>query len=190
MIDLDERMPEMRHIVIPLFLTCLLLTCQHPSACTVFCASNDDAVIAGNNEDWKNPNTKIWIVPAKDGKYGGVYFGFDKPVINGSWVSQGGINEKGLFFDVTATKEVKVAIPTGTKKPVFDGWDLIRERIMFECSTVEEALEMLAQYQYPGSGQGTMRGMYIIGDAKGDAAVIGALGVVRKKGEYLLATNF
>ena len=100
------------------------------------------------------------------------------------------MNEKGLFFDVTATEDVKVAIPAGPKKPVFDGWDLIRERIMFECATVKEALEMLARYQYPGSGKGTMRGMYIIGDATGDAAIIGASGVVRKKGEYLVATNF
>jgi penicillin V acylase-like amidase (Ntn superfamily) len=181
---------QMRQIVIPILLTCSLLAHQHSSACTVFTISKGDVVLAGNNEDWKSPNTKIWFVPAKDGKCGGVYFGFDKPVIHGSWVSQGGMNEKGLFFDVTATEEVKVAIPAGPKKPVFDGWDLIRERIMFECATVKEALDMLTRYQYPGSGKGTMRGMYIIGDATGDSAIIGAFGVVRKKGHYLVATNF
>jgi len=180
----------MRHIVVPILLACVLLSYEHPSACTVFCASKGDVVFAGNNEDWKNPNTKIWFVPAKDGKYGGVYFGFDKPVIHGSWVSQGGMNEKGLFFDVTATKPVKVEVPVDPKKPVFDGWDLIRERIMFECATVKEALDMLDQYQYPRSQKGTMSGMYIIGDATGDAAIIGALGVVHKKGQYLVATNF
>jgi penicillin V acylase-like amidase (Ntn superfamily) len=181
---------EMRQIVISFFLVCALFAPTPSSACTVFCASKSDVVLAGNNEDWKNPNTKIWFVPAKDGKYGGVYFGFDKPVIHGSWVSQGGMNEKGLFFDVTATKPIKVEIPVDPEKPVFDGWDLIRERIMFECATVKEALNMLGQYQYPGSGKGTMRGMYIIGDATGDAAIIGALDVVRKKGAYLVATNF
>ena len=181
----------MRHIVVPIIFACLLFSYEHLSACTVFYASIGDVVLAGNNEDWKNPNTKIWFVPAKDGKYGGVYFGFDKPIIHGSWVSQGGMNEKGLFFDVTATKPVKVEIPAGPKKPFFDGWDLIRERIMFECATVEEALDMLDQYQYPpGTRKATMRGMYIIGDATGDAAIIGAFGVVRKKGQYLVATNF
>jgi hypothetical protein len=35
-----------------------------------------------------------------------------------------------------------------------------------------------------------MRGMYIIGDATGDAVIVGAFGVVRKKGHYLVATNF
>jgi penicillin V acylase-like amidase (Ntn superfamily) len=183
-------MLKMKHLAIPIFLTFLLLSFQHPSACTVFIASNGDVVLAGNNEDWKNPNTKIWFVPAEEGKYGGVYFGFDTPVIHGSWVSQGGMNEKGLFFDVTATKPVKVEVPVNPKKPVFDGWDLIRERIMFECATVKEALDMLAQYQYPRSEKETMSGMYIIGDATGDAAIIGALGVVHKKGPYLVATNF
>jgi penicillin V acylase-like amidase (Ntn superfamily) len=180
----------MRHIVIPLLLTCVLLSHQHSLACTVFYASKGDFVLVGNNEDWKNPNTKIWFVPAKDGKFGGVYFGFDTPVIHGSWVSQGGMNEKGLFFDVTATEHVKVEVPIDLTKPVFDGWDLIRERIMFECATVKEALDMLSQYQYPRTQKGTMAGMYIIGDATGDAAIIGALGVVRKKGQYLVATNF
>ena len=181
----------MRPFAVTVILTCFLLSYQHSSACTVFYASIGDVVLAGNNEDWKNPNTKIWFVPAKDGKYGGVYFGFDKPIIHGSWVSQGGMNEKGLFFDVTATKPVKVEIPAGPKKPFFDGWDLIRERIMFECATVKEALDMLDQFQYPpGTRKSTMRGMYIIGDATGDAAIIGAFGVVRKKGQYIVATNF
>ena len=181
----------MRHIVVPIIFACLFFSYEHPSACTVFYASIGDVVLAGNNEDWKNPNTKIWFVPAKEGKYGGVYFGFDKPIIHGSWVSQGGMNEKGLFFDVTATKPVKVEMPAGPKKPFFDGWDLIRERIMFECATVKEALDMLDQYHYPpGTRKATMRGMYIIGDATGDAAIIGAFGVVRKKGQYLVATNF
>ncbi len=180
----------MRHIVVPILFACLFFSYEHPSACTVFFASMGDVVLAGNNEDWKNPNTKIWFVPAKDGKYGGVYFDFDTPVIHGSWVSQGGMNEKGLFFDVTATKPVKVEVPVDPKKPVFGGWDLIRERIMFECATVKEALDMLDQYQYPCSQNRTMSGMYIIGDATGDAAIIGALGVVHKKGQYLVATNF
>lgn len=181
----------MRPFAVTVILTCFLLSYQHSSACTVFYASIGDVVLAGNNEDWKNPNTKIWFVPAKDRKYGGVYFGFNKPIIHGSWVSQGGMNEKGLFFDVTATKPVKVEIPAGPKKPLFDGWDLIRERIMFECATVKEALDMLSQYKYPpGTRKATMRGMYIIGDASGDAAIIGAFGVIRKNSKYLVATNF
>lgn len=181
----------MRHIVVPIIFACLFFSYEHPSACTVFYASIGDVVLAGNNEDWKNPNTKICFVPAKDGKYGGVYFGFDKPIIHGLWIAQGGMNEEGLFFDVTATKPVKVEIPAGPEKPFFDGLDLIRERIMFECATVKEALDMLSRYKYPpGTRKATMRGMYIIGDATGDAAIIGALGVVRKKGQYLVATNF
>jgi hypothetical protein len=122
-------MSKMRHIVVPIIFACLFFSYEHPSACTVFYASIGDVVLAGNNEDWKNPNTKICFVPAKDGKYGGVYFGFDKPIIHGLWIAQGGMNEKGLFFDVTATKPVKVEIPAGPEKAFFDGLDLIRFQI-------------------------------------------------------------
>jgi hypothetical protein len=55
-------------------------------ACTGFCISQDDLALVGNNEDWKNPNTKVWYVPAEDGKYGRVYFGFD------NFYPQGGMN--------------------------------------------------------------------------------------------------
>jgi len=34
-------------------------------------------VLAGNNEDWKNPMTKIWFIPASNDKYGRVGVGFD-----------------------------------------------------------------------------------------------------------------
>ncbi len=61
-------------------------------SCTVFYAANGEMALAGNNEDYINPLTKVWFEAAENGKYGGVYFGFD------NFVSQGGMNEKGLFF--------------------------------------------------------------------------------------------
>jgi len=33
-------------------------------ACTGFCVSQGDLVLVGNNEDWKNPSTKVWYEPA------------------------------------------------------------------------------------------------------------------------------
>ena len=46
-------------------------------ACTVFYAANSEMALAGNNEDYINPLTKVWFEVAENGKYGGVYFGFD-----------------------------------------------------------------------------------------------------------------
>ncbi len=77
-------------------LVVLVVTPTAALACTIFTAADEDTVLAGNNEDWKSENTRIWFTPAKDGKYGGVFFGFR----NG--YPQGGMNEKGLFYDWAA----------------------------------------------------------------------------------------
>ena len=34
------------------------------AACTGFCATSKGRVLAGNNEDWGNPRSRIWFVPA------------------------------------------------------------------------------------------------------------------------------
>lgn len=45
------------------------------SACTVFYASQGEAALAGNNEDWMNPLTKVWFEPMEKRKYGRVLSG-------------------------------------------------------------------------------------------------------------------
>jgi len=146
-------------------------------ACTVFYAAQGDMILAGNNEDWMNPITKVWFEPAEKGKYGRVFFGFD------NFYPQGGMNEKGLFFDVTAANLVEV--PTNTAKPSFKG-NLIRDKIMPECATVKEAIRLFKQYRAPHR----WKAMYIIGDSSGDSAIIDPYGVIYKKGNYQVATNF
>ncbi len=39
------------------------------NACTVFYYSDGNIILAGNNEDWPEPFTKICYIPAKEGKY-------------------------------------------------------------------------------------------------------------------------
>lgn len=58
--------------------------------------ANGKIVLAGNNEDWRNPKTKIWFIPASNGEYGRVCVGFD------DMSAQGGMNDQGLFIDANA----------------------------------------------------------------------------------------
>src|SRR5690349_5563317 len=75
--------------------------CMHVSACTIFVLMDTNRALFCNNEDWSNPKTRIWFVPATAKHYGAVYVGFD----NG-W-AQGGLNTEGLAFDwVAGYKEV------------------------------------------------------------------------------------
>src|SRR5512137_2092706 len=58
-----------------------------PGSCTIFSVAKGGSVFFGNNEDWRNPLTYIWVEPAGDGKYGVLCLGFD------DLGPQGGVNE-------------------------------------------------------------------------------------------------
>ena len=79
-----------------LFLALLSLVPAHLHACTIFVLTDTNRVLFCNNEDWSDPKTRIWFLPAGDGYYGAVYVGFD----NG-W-AQGGMNTQGLAYDWVA----------------------------------------------------------------------------------------
>ena len=46
-------------------------------ACTIFVLTDTNQALFCNNEDWSNPKTRTWFLPAGDGYYGVVYVGFD-----------------------------------------------------------------------------------------------------------------
>jgi len=145
-------------------------------ACTGFCISEDDLVLVGNNEDWKNPFTKVWYEPAEKGKYGRVYFGFN------NFAPQGGMNEKGLVFDGFATSPHKVK--KSLNKPTYGGNFI--DKFMSECATVEEVLQIFNKYNL----QFMERAMFFIADERGDSAIIEGDEIIRKNGKYQIITNF
>ena len=157
----------------------VLAVCLHGSsvfACTGFCVSQGDLVLVGNNEDWKNPFTKVWYEPAGDGKYGRVYFGFD------NFYPQGGMNEKGLVFDGFATGPHKVK--DSLNKPTYGG--NLMDKVMSECATVDEALKLFDKYNL----EFLERAMFFVADENGDSAIIEGDKIIRKNGKYQIVTNF
>ena len=129
------------------------------SACTIFTVSDDDTVFFGNNEDYSNPNTYYWIETSQYGKHGGVYFGFDN-----LW-PQGGINEKGLAFDINALKETPLnPHPELPSFNDYEGYSILRN-----CATVDEAIKHVQEFNW-GSA---MWGQIHVADANGEAVVIG-----------------
>jgi hypothetical protein len=154
----------------------VLLTLQPACACTIFMASKDGVTLVGNNEDFFNPFTRVWFVPAEKGKLGRVYFGFD----NGA--PQGGMNERGLCFDANALPSLK---PTRSQhKPAFPG--NLMEKVMEECSTVEEALALFDKYNLVMFSECQV----MIIDAGGDAAIVQGDEIIRKVGRFQVSTNF
>ncbi len=115
---------------------CFLLMSPPVLACTGLVVQDGNRVLVGSNEDWFNPRTKIWFIQPVDDRYGSVFFGFD------NFWPQGGMNQKGLFFDAFALKPKAVEEPEA--KPRFRG-NLIKE-VMATCATVEEALALIDRY--------------------------------------------
>lgn len=129
------------------------------NACTIFTVTNRTQVLVGNNEDWCDPDSKVWFLQPRPGKHGRIYFGFK----NG-W-TQGGMNDQGLFFDWVYMGETESASQTG--KVVWSG--NLCEKILEEAATVQEALSYYQKYHE--SSFATSRIMFV--DATGDAAIIG-----------------
>ncbi len=151
--------------------------------CTIIYAADDHIALAGNNEDQSNPFPIVWFKPAEDGKYGRMCFGFqDLSPEAVDWHSrEGGINEKGLFYDFASTEEVKV--PRDPDKP--DCW-LLMNRVLEECQTVDEALQLFSEYNF----REVWKGHYLIGDRFGNSAVVEPHTFIRKDRTYQVATNF
>ncbi len=147
-------------------------------ACTIFYACDGATCFGGNNEDWSDPNAFMWFEPGAAGEHGAVYFGFGN-----AW-PQGGMNEAGLFFDGAATQPLPLESTIGRKPFRRD----IFELMMKTCSTVDEAVGLLQQYDL----QFMERAMIFLGDAGGNSAIYEGDEVVRKPADarHQVVTNF
>lgn len=172
--------------------------------CTVFTASVGDSVLFGNNEDVGLKDATVWFVPATKETHGFVYFGFhDYPIPNGHF-PMGGMNEKGLCFDITSVPETMIPLPETIEEALqfienyyqhvpmitLNG-GVFGEKILETCENVEEAIEYIEQYPllFYRDYQ------YLFADRTGDSMVLspspdGTMKVVRKEGMYQVITNF
>ena len=152
--------------------------------CTIAMIAKNGVVLAGNNEDWFEPRTKIWFVPASKEAYGRVYVGFDHAPIHSRF--QGGMNDQGLFMDMNAVN------PTGWQsepgKPRFQE-DLV-EQILSNYSTVDEVVEFFEKHNVPDLNMLRVP----VADAKGESVIIewgkGQLQFLYKENYYQISTNF
>ncbi|MHC5111490.1 MAG: C45 family peptidase [Planctomycetota bacterium] len=160
-----------------IMLAVLGLSWQSLSACTIFMITDGNVVLVGNNEDWLDPNGQVHFIPPSDGKHGIVYFGHS----NG--YAQGGMNDRGLFFDHAATRPLEVT--QGAHKPSTNVFQLMN-KVMRECSTVDEALDLFDSYNLSFMA----KHQTLICDRNGDSVIIEGDEIIRKTGNFQAVTNF
>jgi hypothetical protein len=152
-------------------------------ACSVFNMSHIDKVLAATNKDWKNRETRILFLPAGNGRYGRVYFGYQ---LEEGFQNVGGMNDQGLWYD-GASLPARSDIRNYYNKPLIKGE--LCEKALEECATVEEVIQMYKTYYTPH-----WQGHSMWADRYGNSVVIefGEKDVVfiHKEHELQVMTNF
>ena len=148
-------------------------------ACSVlyYVDSNTGKIYVVNSEDyWLDVDAYIQIEPKSKNRFARLWYGWDN-------FAQGGINEKGLFFDAAVTPEQEKIKGYGNPK------DNLGDKILALCSTVEEALDFLDKEKIALNKSHIM-----FGDKTGKAVVVEWLKGKRKlhwiKGNKLIMTNY
>ena len=162
-------------VILPAFL-------QTAKPCTVLYATDGTRVLAATNKDWNNLNTAIRVMPASEGKFGRIYFGYN---IQEGFQNVGGINEYGLWYD-GASLPLRADIANYYNKPEYKGE--LCEKALEECQTVEEVIGLYSQYYTPH-----WQGHIMWGDKYGNSVVIefGEKDVcfIHRKESFHLMTN-
>jgi len=172
-----------------IFLIILLICSYRILACTIFTASDGKLVLVGNEEDFYDYTAKVQINPGTSSKYGTIYFGFyDNP-----YIPFGGVNSKGLFFDVSAYPEKPEIIDQFPKDKftfTYQSGHRLFAKMLEECSTVEEAIVLLEKYNSIAFSWCHL----LIADSTGASAVVewgdGELVIIKSNKSYQVSTNF
>ncbi|MBV6457840.1 MAG: hypothetical protein HONBIEJF_00960 [Fimbriimonadaceae bacterium] len=179
---------------------------QLATACSVFTVFDGKLALAGDSEDWFDPNTQLWTIPKTDKLHGVVYLGFGKGEYPAGGIRttgpkklpkngvigiepsdaygfpQAGMNDQGLFFGGAATDMLQDR--KGNGKPLFPGFFV--HHVLRNCATVPEALAVIRRYDI-----GMPQGQILLGDRHGASAIVEAGNVIiEKSGRFQIITNF
>jgi len=148
-----------------------LLICaslQSSIACTIFVLTDTNRTLFANNEDWSNPRTRVWFIPAIEKRFGAVYVGFDDG-------AQGGMNTEGLAWDwVAGFNDVWQPDPGLTNV-----WGNSSQQMLETCATVAEAIAFYRSHRE----MSFRRARILVADRTGASVIIGA-----KDGKLLVET--
>ena len=191
----------MRNKFCVIFVFVLCLFGSYTFACTVFMSTDGQLTFFGNNEDGPLETAVMKFIPASKKEYGRFFFELiDNPNPLIRKYPQGGMNDQGLAFDITATplkKPQELIIPENT--PYCQG--NLMKTVLAKAATVEEAIEIIKKYKASEIirkkyNQSEFRQIQVfLADKTGDSAVIGIgknnrLTVTRKYGRFQVLANF
>jgi hypothetical protein len=145
-------------------------------ACSMYKITLYGKTFVGNNEDYWNPNTRVWFEKGNANGYGSVFVGLD------NLFPQGGMNEKGLMFDGFSVNQR--AIKRKVNKLTF--YTDITKDVMRKCQNVDEVYNILLKYDLsPMNGS-----MLLFIDKIGNYLIIEADTMIKGRDDKYLLSNF
>jgi hypothetical protein len=157
--------------------------------CTIFFISDSENCLVGNNEDnLYNIDYYLKIVPASKNNYGRIEL-FNKVNLFINNI-QGGMNEKGLFFDMAGTPNDNIRIESNPNRNIKFGINTI-DNFLATCKNVEEAV-----IYWKSVNWGSLIPSFhmLIADQNGKSVILewvnGEMISIEKKGNYQIITNY
>jgi tetratricopeptide (TPR) repeat protein len=176
-----KKTKELKYITIFVFLV-FLLGIKSGFSCTIVIKANNEVILAGNNEDYIEPRTKIWFFPSTGENYGRVIWGFDRYL----YPYQGGMNDQGLFVDINGLN-VFTGWQDDPEKPNFEGDEI--EYVLTHYDSVEEVIKF---FQQNDVSLGYVK--FVFADAQGKSVILewlnNKLHIIPRKGDYQISTNY
>lgn len=169
---------QIRKIAVYICINILLISLSVSAfPCTIFYVKNDTLILAGNNEDWKDPFSKMWFYPSENNKYGWIKFGW------GSGFPQGGMNDQGVFWDATSGPYLGMPYSEENKE-IYPG--PLMQKIIEECACIEDAMVILSMYYC----EDQYKAQYLIGDSRFNSIIVEGDNIISMQDDYLILTNF
>lgn len=167
-----------RKIIVTIFslLILVLVFNQNALGCSMFKLTMYGKTMVGNNEDYWNPNSRIWFEQGKVNEYGAVYVGYD------NFWPQGGMNQAGLVFDGFSMDYLAINDTLGKKN--LDANFL--QDIMKKCADVDDVKKYFNQYNL----KGLERSMFLFIDKTGKYLVVEGDSLITGNNQSYVLSNF
>ncbi|MBX3164748.1 MAG: hypothetical protein KF900_09720 [Bacteroidetes bacterium] len=155
----------------------LFLFSDNVYACSVYKITLNNKTFVGNNEDYWNPNTRMWFEKGQNENYGSMYVGFD------NFYPQGGMNEKGLVFDGFSIN----ARPMKSNPNKLVPPNNMLKHIMQKCQNIDEVYKLVEKYDLTAM---LISSMWIFIDADGNYLVVEGDVLTKGNDSRYLLSNF
>jgi tetratricopeptide (TPR) repeat protein len=149
---------------------------QNAFGCTMFKLTMYGKTMVGNNEDYWNPNSRIWFEHGKVDEYGAVYVGYD------NFWPQGGMNQAGLVFDGFSMDYLAISDTLGKKS--LDANFL--QDLMRKCANVDDVKKYFAQFNL----KGLETSMFLFIDKTGKYLVVEGDSLITGNNQSYVLSNF